>query len=404
MTATETHAPTVADQAKPLLSHAGGYASHRTISIGLRNGLIEALAAAPDGITAEQLAALRQLDSFYVSVWCRSALAAGVCTRDGDRYTLAPHMDTLLLDTTSPAYIGGVFLILEQHDMFDRFEQVLPTGERLWWDQCSPEWIAGVATTGTPFYTRLVPDGLAHVPGLAEQLQTSGRIVDTACGSGIGLVRLAEAYPACEIIGVDGDSYSIDLAHQRITDAGLENRVSLQISPLEEWTLDRPATLVINNISMHECRDIDRATDRVRDALEPGGWYGCACMCDSTIDSMRVCLTYSSGTCPVMTWSSSGPPRRTGGCRCRHTCARPFTLRRPTCGGAKCLIARHAGCTARPPSQTMNGSPFWTLWTTLILSGPKNSATGRRDRRRIGDHRRRRRCWSARRGGPPRAG
>ena len=31
--------------------------------------------------------------------------------------------------------------------------------------------------------------------------------------------------------------------------------------------------LVVNNISMHECRDIDRVTENVREALEPGGWF-----------------------------------------------------------------------------------------------------------------------------------
>ncbi|MBW3590789.1 MAG: hypothetical protein KY393_02895 [Actinobacteria bacterium] len=39
--------PSVTDQAKPLLGHIAGYASHRTIGIGLRTGLVEALARSP---------------------------------------------------------------------------------------------------------------------------------------------------------------------------------------------------------------------------------------------------------------------------------------------------------------------------------------------------------------------
>ncbi|HSJ45761.1 MAG TPA: hypothetical protein VK923_13860 [Euzebyales bacterium] len=54
--------------------------------------------------------------------------------------------------------------------MFDRFERVLPTGERMWWSDTSDAWIANVAGTGTPFYTRLVPGGLDRVPGLSERL------------------------------------------------------------------------------------------------------------------------------------------------------------------------------------------------------------------------------------------
>jgi SAM-dependent methyltransferase len=273
MTTVTSHTPTLPEQAGALLAHVAGYASHRTISMGLRSGLIAELAEHPDGLTPDELAESLGLDPFYVGVWARSALAAGVCTRTGDGLGLAEHMDTLLLDEGSPAYVGGVFLVLEQHEAFDRFEEVLPSGERLWWDQTSPDWIAAVSRTGRPFYTRLIPGGLSQVPGLDGRLANGVRIVDTACGTGVGAARLAEHYPACEIVGVDGDAYSIQQAKRHIAEAGLDDRVTLHTSPLEDLSLDRPATLVVNNLSMHECRDIDRATERVRDCLEPGGWF-----------------------------------------------------------------------------------------------------------------------------------
>jgi hypothetical protein len=37
--------------------------------------------------------------------------------------------------------------------------------------------------------------------------------------------------------------------------------------------LETPAALVVNNISMHECRDIDLVTERILACLEPGGWF-----------------------------------------------------------------------------------------------------------------------------------
>lgn len=267
-----TSEPTVAQQAPQLLGHIAGYVAHRTIAMGLRSGLIRAFADRP-GSTAQQIAAATELDAYYVSVWCRSALAAGVIDRDGNGFRLAPQLGTLLLDTSSPAYVGGVFLVTEAPEMFGRFEQNLATGTRMWWDDTSPEWIAGVAGTGTPFYTRLVPGGLDRVPGLTETLTAGCRVVDTACGAGIGLVRLAMNYPRCEIVGVDGDLHSIELAKERVAAAGLSDRVQLICSPLEEFALDTPARVVVNNISMHECRDIDRVASNVRAALEPGGWF-----------------------------------------------------------------------------------------------------------------------------------
>jgi len=98
-------------------------------------------------------------------------------------------------------------------------------------------------------------------------------IVDGACGAGVGLVRLAGHFPAGRLVGVDGDAHSIDLARARIERAGLADRVRLVCSPLEELAVEEPAALVVNNISMHECRDIDQVTRRVLAALEPGGWF-----------------------------------------------------------------------------------------------------------------------------------
>jgi hypothetical protein len=203
----------------------------RTIAIGLRSGLLEALGRDPAGATAEELAEELDLDPFYVSVWCRAALAAGVCERDGDRFALAPHVATLLLDRSSPAYVGGVFPVLEQPEMFGRFEANLASGERLWWDECSPDWIAGVAGTGTPFYIRLVPAGLGQVPGLTERLAAGGLIVDSA-----------PAEPGSAWSGWPSTS---------------------RPAGSSAWTA----------MPTHGCRDIDRVAERILATLEPGGWF-----------------------------------------------------------------------------------------------------------------------------------
>ncbi len=259
-------------QAGAMLQLVAGYAGVRTIHLGLTSGLVAALDARP-GASADQLADALGLDDFYVAVWCRSAFAAGVLDRDGDGYRLAPHLGTLLLDNTHPGYVGGLFPLVQQPEMFGRFGEVLASGERLWWDETSPEWIAGVSGTGRPFYSRLVPDGLARVPGLAERLAVGCRVVDHACGAGAGLVRLARAYPECELVGVDGDAHSIERARALLEQEGLADRVELVTSPLEDVVLERPADVIINNISMHECRDIDQVAERVRDALAPGGYF-----------------------------------------------------------------------------------------------------------------------------------
>jgi SAM-dependent methyltransferase len=266
--------PTLQQQAPLVLGHAAGYACARTIAMGLRHGLVAAVAeAGENGVGADDLADRLDLDPFYVSVWCQAAVAAGVLDRGDGGFRTAPHMTTLLLDSSSPAYAGGLFAVFEQPELFQRFDDELASGERLWWDRCSPEWVAGVASTGTPFYLRLVPGGMSVVPGVDERLSSGARVLDMACGAGAGLQRLAETYPRATVVGVDGDRHSLDLASQRLADAGLADRVTLVHSTVEDMTVDEPVDVVINNISMHECRDIDRAAQRVRDALAPGGTF-----------------------------------------------------------------------------------------------------------------------------------
>lgn len=272
----DTGQPSIKDQAGKVLGQIAGYVGSRTIEIGLAHGLVASLASHPDGLTAEELAGDGRLDPFYVEVWCRSALANEILQRAGDgAYRLAPHMETVLLDRASPAYVGGTISVLAQPEVFDRFSQTLDSGEHTWWDRCGPEFIEGVSGTGGAFYVRLIPGGLDQVPGLADKLrgQEDVHILDTACGAGVGLVRLAEAYPSSTLVGADGDSYSLKLAAERLGRHGFADRVELVHTPLEDLDREDEFDLVTNNISMHECRDIEQVTNNVKRALKRGGYF-----------------------------------------------------------------------------------------------------------------------------------
>lgn len=277
-TAPTTASPALSDQVGKLLGHLGGYVAVRTVQMGLRQGLIEALAAAGGasgarGLTAEELAEATGLEPFYVAVWCRAAVAGEVVDPDGERFVLAPHMATALLDKDSPAYVAGPFLAFESPEIFDRFSDHFATGQRTWWDECTPEFITAVAHSGRPFYVRLVPCGLERVPELGEGLKDGARILDLACGAGFGLVRLARTYPSTRLVGVDGDAHSLREAARQLAEEGLTDRVELVHSATEDIAWTEEFDLVISNISMHECRDIEKTTANMHRALRPRGVF-----------------------------------------------------------------------------------------------------------------------------------
>ncbi|MCI0832106.1 MAG: methyltransferase domain-containing protein [Chloroflexi bacterium] len=260
-------------QAGKVLQQVAGYVGVRTIDIGLKHGLLEELSKHSGGLTSDELAQNAGIDPFYAMVWCRSAYANEILEREGERFLLAPHMDKLLLDDDFPGHVGGLPAVLLAYDMFDRFSENLQSGERSWWDKCTPEFIQGVRTTGRSFYNRLIPAGVTRVPGLLEQLEAGAHVLELATGAGFGISKMAQTYPKCTFVGVDGDAYSLGLAAQAVKEAGASDRVELVESTFEGFTRDSEFDVAVISISMHECRDIEKVTANVHGALKPGGCF-----------------------------------------------------------------------------------------------------------------------------------
>ena len=264
----------VQQQAGKLLGHFAGYVGLKTIQIGLANGLFATLAENPGGMTPAELASSAGVDEFYAGVWARGAFAAELLEVDSDgRYAMVPHLDKLILNEDFPAYLGGIPIVFNHPEIFDNFSKNLKSGRRIWWDDASPEFIQAVSGTGRPFYNRLIPGGLDKVEGLTAKLQGGAKVLELAVGAGRGLVKLAEAYPNIKITGVDGDAHSVGLANERLQTAGLTDRVQIVTSPLEDYVAENEFDLAVINISMHECRDIDKVTVNVLRALKPGGCF-----------------------------------------------------------------------------------------------------------------------------------
>jgi len=91
------------EQAAKILGPLSGTTTVWGIDLGLRLGVFRLLADRPAGAAPEEVADALDLDPQYAHVVLRAAYAAEVLDFDHDRYRLADHMATLLLDADATA-------------------------------------------------------------------------------------------------------------------------------------------------------------------------------------------------------------------------------------------------------------------------------------------------------------
>jgi SAM-dependent methyltransferase len=199
-------------------------------ALGDRTGLFRELAGG--AATSAELATAAGLSERYVREWASGLYAAGYLDHDpeSDRFSLSPDRAAVLADEGGPAFLAGAHAVVRgMVGQLDRVEHGLRTGagipaadygERFWRD---------VARLSRPdFDHRLMAEWLPAVPGLVERLAAGAEVVDIGCGAGLAAIRLAEAFPAGTVAGIDPIQSNVDQARAAARAAGVEGRVRFE--------------------------------------------------------------------------------------------------------------------------------------------------------------------------------
>lgn len=263
----------ITEQAGKILGPLSGVATTWAIDLGLRLGLFEHLATT-GGATAEETARDLGLDPLYTRVVLRACYAGEILERDGDRYVLAEHMPTLLLNADAPGYAAGaVRTFVALRETFVDLRHLARTGEREWWSDFDAEWIDAVGENGQTYYRRMLNVVVPQLPAVQAVLERGARYLDLACGVCRGPAKVVAAYPETQVTAVDCDGYSLSTAEREMKELGIGERFSFVQSYLEDLELEGGHDLAIINISLHEAKDIERVVERVHRALDEGGTF-----------------------------------------------------------------------------------------------------------------------------------
>lgn len=208
-----------------------GWMQTMSIHLGLQLGWYQALA---DGTrTAPELAAATGSSGRYAREWLEQQSTYGILSVDDAdaapderRFTLPPDRAEVLLDGSSLAFTGPVAtMVAASAARLPELVEAYRTGGGVSWEQLGELARESQADVNRPWLDRL-PTELAKLPGLQDLLSRPGaRLADVGTGAGWSALALAAAYPQLDIIGVDTDRPSVEMARENAMAAGLESRV-----------------------------------------------------------------------------------------------------------------------------------------------------------------------------------
>ena len=259
-----------------LLGDAAGFVHVVMAAVGDRLGLWHDLAA-HGAATSVQLARRMGLSERHVREWLAAMAAAQYLDYDAAtrRYSIDQERAALLADERSERFLGGLTqLLVSLMKPYERIVETFRSGGGVPQSAYDSATYEAHERLSGPWYEHLLVQRWLPQAGLVERLEAGVAVCDVGCGGGIGLVKLAQAYPRSRFVGYDVFGPNVHRARHRAQRAGVTERVQFH-------QLDAGAGLparfdVITTFDVvHDAVDPHGVVRAIREALLTGGTYLC---------------------------------------------------------------------------------------------------------------------------------
>jgi SAM-dependent methyltransferase len=208
------------------------------VYLGVRLGYYEKLAEL-GALTADELAKQTACAPRYTREWLQSQAISGFVTADGDdpatsRFTLAEGAEAVLVEATSPAYLGGIaYAAAAVGGVLPLLAEAYRTGEGVPYARYGSDAVTAQAVLNRPaFVNSLAAEWLSQLPDVTARLAGGARVADFGCGAGWSAIELAKAFPGIRVDGFDNDEASIAAARRNAAEQGIADRVDFEVADL----------------------------------------------------------------------------------------------------------------------------------------------------------------------------
>ena len=189
-------------------------------------------------------------------------------------YRLAPQMQSVLLDPTDSLFLGGrIQFNAALHQDLHAFPKFLPTGGTWPRSEHAPWLLEALKNMTKPDYAVITDSVLPQVLPNYDIMSTFD-ILDIGAGAGYGVVHYANRFPDAQVLGIEYDAPSADLALQSLADSGLGERARVIETDANLMEYDSSFDLITMNVTLHEVGGPDsyaNVLSRAYKALRPNG-------------------------------------------------------------------------------------------------------------------------------------
>jgi SAM-dependent methyltransferase len=249
--------------------------------LGIHLGLYRELDAAP--ATAAELAQRTGCDTRYLREWLQAQAISGFATADGAdpaiaRYALADGVADVFVHETAPTYLGGLTdALAAAATVLPQLVEAYRTGAAVPYAAYGRDAVTAQAALNRPsFVHALVAEWLPQLPDVLARLTDTdrpARVADLGCGVGWAGVELAKAFPHIQVEGRDNDEASIALGRRHAVEAGVSDRVTLEVvdisDPSADWSPRFDFAFFVECV--HDFPRPVEALRNARAAVRPGG-------------------------------------------------------------------------------------------------------------------------------------
>jgi len=226
-------------------------------------------------VTSSGLAAKTNYSERYLREWLECMTVNGYIEYDPstNKFSLSEEHATVFCDRENSAYtVPFVYWIPSLSSVIDKLIEAFKTGRGISYSSYGIDLLFAQGEGNRPMFVNDIARWISSMPDIEKKLKSEGgRVLEVGCGDGWASISLAKYFPLIKIDAIDVDSSSISNASKNVKDQGLEERIFLYSTPIENVPIKEKYDLIITFESIHDMAYPIQALRKMKEVVSPNG-------------------------------------------------------------------------------------------------------------------------------------